>query len=65
MSAFKGKADITATERNFDLRLPQKLRQLGDIRRDPARLRARPYNYDVVSEQFYTDAKECGGGISA
>jgi hypothetical protein len=37
MSAFRGKADITATERNFDLRLPQKLRQLGDIRRDPAR----------------------------
>jgi hypothetical protein len=27
MSAFGGKADITATERNFNLRLPQKLRQ--------------------------------------
>jgi hypothetical protein len=42
MSAFGGKADITATERNFDLRLPQQLRQLGDIRRDPSRLIARP-----------------------
>jgi hypothetical protein len=41
MSAFGGRADITATERNFNLRLPQKLRQLGDIRRDPSRLIAR------------------------
>jgi hypothetical protein len=38
MSAFGGKADITATERNFNLRLPQKLRQFGDIHRDPPRL---------------------------
>jgi hypothetical protein len=37
MSAFGSKADIEATERNFNLRLPQKLRQLGDIRRDPPR----------------------------
>jgi hypothetical protein len=35
MSAFEGKADITATERNFNLRLPQKLRH---IRRNPPRL---------------------------
>jgi hypothetical protein len=27
-----------ATERNFNLRFPQKLRQLGDVRRDPTRL---------------------------
>jgi hypothetical protein len=44
MSAFGGKADITATERNFNLRLPQKLRQLGDIHRDPSCL--------VFGEQF-------------
>jgi hypothetical protein len=37
MSAVGGKADIEATKRNFDLRLAQKLRQLGDIRGDPAR----------------------------
>jgi hypothetical protein len=37
MSAFGGKADIEATKRNFNLRLAQKLRQLGDIRRDPPR----------------------------
>jgi hypothetical protein len=36
MSVFGGKADITATERNFNLRLPQKLRQLGDVNRDPS-----------------------------
>jgi hypothetical protein len=34
---FWGKADITATEWNFNLRLPQKLRQLGDIGRDAPR----------------------------
>jgi hypothetical protein len=38
---FWHKADIMATERNFNLRLPQKLRQLGDIHRNPARLIAR------------------------
>jgi hypothetical protein len=38
MSAFGGKADIAATEWNFNLRLPQKLRQLGDAHRDPPRL---------------------------
>jgi hypothetical protein len=35
MTAFGGKADIAATERNFNLRLPQKLGQLGDVRRNP------------------------------
>jgi hypothetical protein len=39
MSAFGGKADLTATERNFNLRLPQKLRKLGDIRRNAPRLK--------------------------
>ena len=43
MSAFGGKADITATERNFNLRLPQKLRQLGDIDRNASRLIAREW----------------------
>jgi hypothetical protein len=38
MSAFGSKADIEATKRNFNLRLAQKLRQLGDVRRDPPRL---------------------------
>jgi hypothetical protein len=38
MSAFGGKADITATKRNFNLRLPRKLWQLGDVRRDLPRL---------------------------
>jgi hypothetical protein len=38
MSAFGGKADITATVRNFNLLLPQKLRQLGNIGRNPPRL---------------------------
>jgi hypothetical protein len=38
MSAFGGKADIAATDRNINLRLPQKLRQLDDVRRDPPRL---------------------------
>jgi hypothetical protein len=41
MSAFGSKADITAIERNFNLRLPQKLRQLGDVTRNPSRLIAR------------------------
>jgi hypothetical protein len=44
MSAFGGIADITATERDFNLRLPQKLQQLGDVHRDPFRL--------VPREQF-------------
>jgi hypothetical protein len=43
MSAFGGKADITATERNFNLQLPQKLRQLGDVRSDPSCLIAREH----------------------
>jgi hypothetical protein len=38
MSAFGGEADITATVRNFNLLLPQKLRQLGNIGRNPPRL---------------------------
>jgi hypothetical protein len=41
MSAFGGKAEITATERNFSLRLSQKLRQLGNVHGDPSRLIAR------------------------
>jgi ABC-type uncharacterized transport system substrate-binding protein len=32
------KADIAATQQNFNLRLPQNLRQLGDIRRNSAGL---------------------------
>ena len=38
MSGFGGEADITATERNFNLRLPQKLGQLGAVGCNPAHL---------------------------
>jgi hypothetical protein len=59
MSAFGGKADITATERNFNLRLPQKLRQLDDVRRDPPRLVfCEQLAADPIGFRYYCSPKE-------
>jgi hypothetical protein len=64
MSAFGSKADITATEPNFNLGFRKKLRQLGDIRHPPrahslalGELPTYPPSIQSESERFYTDSE--------